>query len=261
MSSGPSNDVVEAGTGPTLAGQGLDKHFGSLHVTRSIDIEVNSGEIHALIGPNGAGKTTLLAQLSGELPSDRGTVHLDRADITDVDLPGRVHLGVCRSFQTSSPFPDFTVRENVLLALMAPDQGIGLFTRAGVDRRRNRFAAELLEQVGFRADPSTPVTELDHGATRQLEVAMVIASAPSILLLDEPMAGLASGEVEAMSALFSRLRDEYGILLVEHDMDVVFSLADRVTVLSDGEIIASGAPAEIRADQRVQAIYLRESDG
>jgi branched-chain amino acid transport system ATP-binding protein len=245
----------------TLSALGLDKHFGSLHVTRSVDIEVGSGEIHALIGPNGAGKTTLLSQLSGELASDSGSVHLDGADITDVDLPGRVHLGVCRSFQTSSPFPDFTVRENVLLALMASEGGMGLFTRADVDKGRNRLAIELLGEVGLHDDPSTPVTELDHGAIRQLEIAMVLASAPSILLFDEPMAGLAPDEVEAMSALFSRLRADLGILLVEHDMDVVFSLADRVTVQFDGEVVASGAPSEIRADERVQAIYLRESEG
>jgi branched-chain amino acid transport system ATP-binding protein len=244
----------------TLTARGVDKHFGYLHVTRSADIEVASGAIHALIGPNGAGKTTLLAQLSGELTSDSGTVHLNGTDITDVDMPGRVHLGVCRSFQTSSPFPDFTVRENVLLALMGTDPGMRLFTRAGVDRRRNRLAAELLGQVGLDADPSTPVTELDHGAIRQLEIAMVLASEPSILLLDEPMAGLAPGEVETMSVLFSRLRADHGILLVEHDMDVVFSLADRVTVLSDGAILAGGTPGEIRADERVQALYLRGSD-
>lgn len=243
----------------TLAARGLDKHFGNLHVTRSVDIEVGTGAIHALIGPNGAGKTTLLSQLCGELESDSGSVHFDGADITDVDLPGRVHLGVSRSFQTSSPFPDFTARENVFLALMASDHGMGLFARAGVDERRNRQAVELLEEVGLDADPSTPVTELDHGAIRQLEIAMVLASQPAILLLDEPMAGLAPGEVEAMSALFSRLRADYGILLVEHDMDVVFSLADRVTVLSEGEVVASGAPGEIREDERVQALYLRKS--
>jgi branched-chain amino acid transport system ATP-binding protein len=245
---------------PTLTARGVDKHFGYLHVTRSVDIEVTSGAIHALIGPNGAGKTTLLAQLSGELASDSGTVHFDGADITHVDMPGRVHLGVSRSFQTSSPFPDFTVRENVLLALMGSDHGVGLFIRAGVDRRRNRLAAELLGHVGLNADPSTPVTELDHGAIRQLEIAMVLASAPSMLLLDEPMAGLAPAEIETMSALFSQLRADHGILLVEHDMDVVFSLADRVTVISDGEILASGTPGEIRADERVQALYLRGSE-
>jgi branched-chain amino acid transport system ATP-binding protein len=144
---------------------------------------------------------------------------------------------------------------------MASEDGMGLFTRAGVDRRPNRSAIELLGEVGLHADQSTPVTELDHGAIRQLEIAMVLASSPSILLLDEPMAGLAPDEVEAMSALFSRLRSDHGILLVEHDMDVVFSLADRVTVQSDGEIVASGTPGVIRADERVQALYLRESDG
>jgi branched-chain amino acid transport system ATP-binding protein len=244
-----------------LEARGLDKHFGPLHVTRSLDLTVETGQIHALIGPNGAGKTTALAQLSGELSSDAGTVHLHGRDITDVNLPSRVDLGICRSWQTSSPFSDFSVGENVALcALAASEKRFRFFTRAAADADRNRFAASLLVDVGFDVDPSTPVTELDHGARRLLEIAMVLATKPSILLLDEPMAGLAPTDVAAVSELLLRLSANHGLLLVEHDMDVVFSLADEVTVLAEGAVIASGPPQEVRADARVRSLYLQEEE-
>ncbi len=245
--------------GVSLEARGLDKHFGNLHVTRSLDLGVSTGRIHALIGPNGAGKTTALSQMSGELRSDAGTVHLDGVDITDIDLPGRVDLGVCRSYQTSSPFPDFTVGENVALALLAAEEKrFRFFTRASADTGRRHRAEELLHDVGLDVDASTPVTALDHGTTRQLEIAMVLATGPSILLLDEPMAGLAPGEVAMLADLLRRLREKHGILLVEHDMDVVFSIADEITVLADGAVIATGTPTEIREDGNVQALYLRD---
>lgn len=238
----------------------LDKHFGNLHVTRSLDLKVSTGRIHALIGPNGAGKTTALSQLSGELASDAGRVLLDGVDITAVDLPGRVDLGICRSYQTSSPFADFTVWENVALALLASrEKRFRFFTRAAGDSERRRRATELLDEVGLDADPSSPVTALDHGALRQLEIAMVLATDPSILLLDEPMAGLAPGEARALAGLLSRLGERHGILLVEHDMDVVFAVADQITVLSEGAVIGTGTPQEIRANPDVQSLYLKES--
>ncbi|MPZ51767.1 MAG: ATP-binding cassette domain-containing protein [Acidimicrobiia bacterium] len=245
----------------TLEANGLDKHFGNLHVTWYVDLAVQTGVIHALIGPNGAGKTTLLSQLSGELPPDSGTVLLDGVDITDVGLSSRVDLGICRSFQTSSPFPDFTARENVVLALLASEgRGMGLIRGGGSDQDHNRIADDLLSDVGLDVDGSTPVPELDHGAIRQLEIAMALATDPSILLLDEPMAGLAPGEVEGLADLLGHIRSDHGIILVEHDMDVVFSLADRITVLSEGAVVASGTPNEIRDDDRVQELYLREGD-
>lgn len=253
MSEPTTSDLV------TLEARGLDKRFGYLHVTRSLDLTVETGRIHALIGPNGAGKTTALGQLSGQLRSDSGTVHLNGRDITAVGMAGRVDLGICRSWQTSAPFADFSVGENVALAaLAAEEKRFRFFARAAADEQRNRLAASLLEQVGLDVDPALPVTELHHGGQRLLEIAMVLATKPSILLLDEPMAGLAPGDVRFVSALLSRLREDHGVLLVEHDMDVVFSLADEVTVLSDGSVIASGTAEQIRADDDVRALYLQE---
>jgi branched-chain amino acid transport system ATP-binding protein len=246
----------------TLEARGLDKHFGSLHVTRSLDLAIEVGRIHALIGPNGAGKTTVLAQLSGNLMPDAGRVLFNGQDITHVDLPRRVDLGICRSWQTSSPFAGFSVGDNVALAaLAASERRFRFFTRAGADADRNRFARALLQdQVGLTVDPSLPVTELDHGGRRLLEIAMVLATRPRILLLDEPMAGLAPGDVPVVSDLLARLKADHGVLLVEHDMDVVFTLADEITVLADGQVIASGTAEEIRADPDVRALYLQEEE-
>jgi branched-chain amino acid transport system ATP-binding protein len=243
----------------TLEARGLDKHFGRLHVTRSLDLTVTTGRIHALIGPNGAGKTTALSQLGGNIAPDAGQVLLDGTDITHVDLPSRVDLGICRSWQTSSPFAGFSVGENVALAALAADEKrFRFFSRAGTDTQRNHFARSLLAEVGLDVSPSLPVTELNHGARRLLEIAMVLATRPSIVLLDEPMAGLSPADVPGVTSLLDRLRADLGILLVEHDMDVVFSLADEITVLADGAVIASGTPDEIRADTAVRALYLQE---
>ncbi len=245
----------------TLRARGLDKHYGNLHVTRDLDVEVEVGRLQALIGPNGAGKTTALAQLCGELPSAAGTVHLDERDVTAINLPGRVRLGVARSWQISAPFPDFTVGENVVLAALAAEhRGFGFRGLARRDPARNDRARHLLGEVGLRVDPATPVGELDHGGQRLLELAMVLATDPVILLLDEPMAGLTPGEVQHVSDLLVRLRADHGILLVEHDMDVVFALADGITVLADGAVLASGPPEAIRRDEQVRALYLQEVD-
>lgn len=243
----------------TLEARGLDKYFGRLHVTRSLDLAVTTGRVHALIGPNGAGKTTALSQLSGNVAPDAGQVLLDGTTITTVDMPRRVDMGICRSWQTSSPFAGFTVGENVALAaLAAREKRFRFFDRADADRERNRFALSLLDQVGLDVSPSLPVSELDHGGRRLLEIAMVLATRPSIVLLDEPMAGLSPADVPVVTSLLDRLRGELGILLVEHDMDVVFSLADQITVLAEGTVIASGTPDEIRADEAVRSLYLQE---
>lgn len=243
----------------TLEARGLDKHFGTLHVTRSLDLTVTTGRVHALIGPNGAGKTTALSQLSGSIVPDDGQVVLDGRNITQVDMPSRVDLGICRSWQTSSPFAGFSVGENVALAaLAAQEKRFRFFARAATDTQRNRFALSLLDQVELDVSPSLPVTELDHGGRRLLEIAMVLATRPSIVLLDEPMAGLSPADVPLVTSLLDRLRSELGILLVEHDMDVVFSLADHITVLAEGAVIAAGSPDEIRADEAVRSLYLQE---
>lgn len=242
-----------------LSCQGLQKAFGGLVVTDDLALSVASGEIHALIGPNGAGKTTALAQLSGELRPDAGTVWLDGADITDLSLPQRVHAGVARSYQVSSVFQDFTARENVELALQAMDRhSFRFFRPAARNAGRVERAEALLDQVGLGEEATVSAQRLSHGQTRQLEIAMAMASDPQVLLLDEPMAGMAPDEAGRLAELVRGLAEAVAVLLVEHDMDVVFSVADRISVLHQGSLIASGDPDDIRADPDVHRLYLRD---
>ena len=242
-----------------LSCRGLQKAFGGLVVTDDLALSVASGEIHALIGPNGAGKTTALAQLSGELRPDAGTVWLDGADITDLSLPQRVHAGVARSYQVSSVFQDFTARENVELALQAMDRhSFRFFRPAARNAGRVERAEVLLDQVGLGEEASVSTQRLSHGQTRQLEIAMAMASDPQVLLLDEPMAGMAPDEAGRLAELVRGLAEAVAVLLVEHDMDVVFSVADRISVLHQGSLIASGDPDDIRADPDVHRLYLRD---
>lgn len=245
-----------------LCCRGLDKHFGALHVTCGLDLDVRPGQVHALIGPNGAGKTTALAQLSGELRSDAGTVQLDGRDITELSLPDRVRAGIARSYQISSFFPGFTVRENVELALQATAGHSFRFLRpARMNFSRVTAAGELLDRVGLAGIADASAASLAHGQTRQLEIAMALASDPTIVLLDEPMAGMAPDEAHQLTDLIIQLGSEVGVLLVEHDMDIVFSVSAVITVLDQGRTIAEGTPADIRADARVQQLYLRETSG
>ena len=242
-----------------LSCRGLQKAFGGLVVTDDLALSVASGEIHALIGPNGAGKTTALAQLSGELRPDAGTVWLDGADITDPSLPQRVHAGVARSYQISSVFRDFTARENVELALQAMDRhSFRFFRPAARNAERVERAEALLDQVGLEEEANVSAQRLSHGQTRQLEIAMAMASDPQVLLLDEPMAGMAPDEATRLAELIRGLAQAIAVLLVEHDMDVVFSVADRISVLHQGSLIASGDPDHIRADPDVHRLYLRD---
>ena len=242
-----------------LSCQGLRKAFGGLIVTDALDLSVTTGEIHALIGPNGAGKTTTLAQLSGELRPDAGTVWLDGADITHLSLPQRVHAGVARSYQISSVFRDFTARENVELALQAMDRhSFRFFRPAASNAARIERAGALLDLVGLGEAAASSAQQLAHGQTRQLEIAMAMASDPKVLLLDEPMAGMAPDEASRLAELIRSLAAATAVLLVEHDMDIVFSAADRISVLHQGSLIASGDPDQIRADPDVRRLYLRE---
>ncbi|MDE0656112.1 MAG: ABC transporter ATP-binding protein [Acidimicrobiaceae bacterium] len=242
-----------------LSCQGLQKAFGGLVVTDDLALSVASGEIHALIGPNGAGKTTALAQLSGELRPDAGTVWLDGTDITDLSLPQRVHAGVALSYQISSVFRDFTARENVELALQAMDRhSFRFFRPAARNAKRIERAEALLDQVGLGEVAGFSAHRLSHGQTRQLEIAMAMASDPQVLLLDEPMAGMAPDEATRLAELIRSLAEAVAVLLVEHDMDVVFSVADRISVLHQGSLIASGDPDQIRADPDVHRLYLRD---
>ena len=241
-----------------LSCKGLRKAFGGLVVTDDLALGVSSGEVHALIGPNGAGKTTALAQLSGELRPDKGTVWLDGADITHLSLPQRVRAGVARSYQISSIFRDFTVRENVELALQAMDRhSFRFFRPAASNAGRAARADELLDLVGLNDAAGVWARRLSHGQTRQLEIAMAMASRPKVLLLDEPMAGMAPDEAGRLADLVRSLASNTAVLLVEHDMDIVFSAAHRISVLCEGALIASGDPDKIRADPDVRRMYLR----
>ncbi|MCC6719587.1 MAG: ABC transporter ATP-binding protein [Acetobacteraceae bacterium] len=237
--------------------RGLSKRFGGLVATDALDLAVGAGEVHALIGPNGAGKTTVIGQLAGELRPDGGSIWLDGADITRLAPPARVRAGLTRSFQVTQVLMAASALANVALVEQVRQGHSFRFWRpASGDARLEAPARVMLARVGLEARAATPAEDLSHGERRQLELAMALATRPRLLLLDEPMAGLGAAESAAMTALLAGLKGEVAILLVEHDMDAVFALADRVTVLLDGRAIASGPPAAIRADPAVRDAYL-----
>jgi branched-chain amino acid transport system ATP-binding protein len=237
--------------------ENLNKRFGAVVATRNLSLELHAGEIHALIGPNGAGKTTVLAQLAGEMPPDSGAIRFAGRDITRLSTPARTRLGLARSFQIIALFPDFSVEDNVALAIQAhAGHSFHFWRRARDDDRLRAPARRLLERLGLTPQADTLARNLAHGEQRQLEVAMALAGHPRLLLLDEPMAGMGPGGSRRMAELLRVLKGEVAILLVEHDMDAVFALADRISVLVYGEVIASGAPSAIRADPAVRRAYL-----
>jgi branched-chain amino acid transport system ATP-binding protein len=237
----------------------LTKRFGGVVATDALTFDVLSGEVHAVIGPNGAGKTTLLNQLVGELASDAGEVEFDGRDITRLPSWRRALLGLSRSYQVTSIFPEFTALENVALAAQAHDgRSFGCWRPAILEEQLNRPAAAALDEVGLLSRKNRRAAELAHGERRQLELAMALVSKPKLLLLDEPMAGMGRRESELMVRLLASLKGRYATVLVEHDMDAVFALADRITVLVYGRNIASGPPAAIRASAEVKRAYLGE---
>ena len=242
-----------------LETRGLVKRFGGLVATDAVSIDVRPGEIHALIGPNGAGKTTLVSQLTGSLAPDAGTIHFAGRDVTRLPTHARVRLGLARSFQITSVLREFTALENVALAVQAH---AGHSFRFLADARRDerlRGPARLgLEAVGLGARADTLAAALSHGEQRQLESAMALAGDPKLLLLDEPMAGMGAEESQHMIGFLRALKSKRAILLIEHDMDAVFQLADRITVLVYGRAIASGTPDAIRANAEVRQAYLGE---
>jgi branched-chain amino acid transport system ATP-binding protein len=244
---------------PLLAIRGLTKHFGGVLATDDIDLDIAAGETRAVIGPNGAGKTTLIAQLAGELRSDAGTIRFDGRDLTQIPGHARAALGLARSFQVTSIFRSFTALDNVVLAAQARRGHSFRFWRP-VRARDDliRPAREALEQVGLAQRADTSAAQLAHGEHRQLEIAMALVSQPKLLLLDEPTAGMSPEETQRMVRFLGTLKGRITMLLVEHDMDAVFSLADRITVLVQGKPIATGLPAEIRGNKRVREAYLGE---
>jgi len=247
---------------PLLEVRRLVKTFGAMTVTASVDLTVHPGEIHAVIGPNGAGKTTLVAQIAGELPPDSGSIRFKGKDVTRSPVHARSRSGMGRLYQLTSLFPGFSARDNVLLALQARN---GHCFRFWKDARRddslNARALECLELAGLARAGDVRAERLSHGEQRQLEVAMVMAGRPRLMLLDEPTAGMGAEETSKMVALLSRLRESHSMLLVEHDLEAVYALADRISVLVYGRVIASGGVEEIRSDPEVRKAYLGEDEG
>ena len=237
----------------------LVKRFGGLLATDNVSIDVKHGEIHALIGPNGAGKTTLVSQLTGGLAADSGTIRFLGRDVTRLPIHARVQLGLARSFQITSVLRDFSSLENVALAQQA-HRGHSFRFLADVrrDTARTEAARRGLAAVGLEARATTPASALSHGEQRQLEIAMALAGEPRLLLLDEPMAGMGPEESQRMVGLLQSLKQRCGMLLIEHDMDAVFALADRITVLVYGRVLFTGAPDEVRRHPEVRQAYLGE---
>jgi branched-chain amino acid transport system ATP-binding protein len=247
---------------PVLSVQHLVKRFGGLTATDNLSLEVMPGELHALIGPNGAGKTTAIGQIMGEIRPDAGRILFLGEEITRLSTPARVRRGLSRSFQITQLLEDDTAEANVALAVQARSgHGFRFWRDASRDARLLKPARAALDQVGLPpARWSLPVADLSHGERKQLELAVALATGPRLLLLDEPMAGLGASESLRMTEVLRALKGRIPILLVEHDMDAVFSLADRISVLVYGHCIASGTPAQIRADPQVRAAYLSEEE-
>lgn len=246
---------------PMLELKGLQKRFGALVVTDRVDLSVRPGELHAIIGPNGAGKTSLVNQISGAMQADGGRVFLDGADITRLSMTGRAQLGMARSFQLTSILPEFSAEENVALAAQARlGSSFRFFAPAAREEELNAAAVAALEQVGLAGKRRVPAGALSHGEKRSLEIAMILAAEPKLILLDEPLAGTGQEDSERLISLFDGMKGHYAILLIEHDMQAVFALADRISVLVYGRIIASGTPEMIRADAGVRAAYLGEEE-
>ena len=242
---------------PLLRVEKLVRRFGGVIATDHVSLDVGQGELHAIIGPNGAGKTTLISQLTGQLPPHSGTIHFAGADITRLPAFRRSALGLARSFQITSLLPDFTASDNVALAAQAHDgHSFYFWGNARKESALRNAALAALKRVGLEHRADVVVSRLSHGEQRELELAVALATKPQLLLLDEPMAGLGTTESARMVKLLQELRREVTIVLVEHDMEAVFALADRITVLVYGRVIASDVPAAIRQNEEVKCAYL-----
>ena len=239
--------------------ENLTKNFGGLRVTDDVTLDVMPGELHAMIGPNGAGKTTLINQISGLLAPDTGRIVFAGEDITDMPIDRRAQRGLARSFQITSILPRFSVLENVALAAQARSgTSFRFFGSAANEKELNVPALAALAQVGLAERADAPAGELSHGEKRALELAIALAMQPKLLLLDEPMAGTGHDETERLVAVLRGLKGRFPMVLVEHDMTAVFALADRISVLIYGRILASGPPVQVRADPQVVTAYLGE---
>jgi branched-chain amino acid transport system ATP-binding protein len=246
---------------PILNVRGLVKRFGGLLATDHVDLTVQPGEIHALIGPNGAGKTTLISQLMGELKPNEGAIELAGMPIDGLTTARRVSLGLARTFQITCLLPDYSVLDNVAIAVQVRQGHSFRFWRnVRSEAALREEAATFLASTGLEARANELVANLSHGEQKQLELAVALATKPRLLLLDEPMAGLGHAESQQMIGMLRDLKSRVSMLLVEHDMDAVFALADRVSVLVYGRIIATGTVDEIRDNPEVRTAYLGEGD-
>lgn len=239
----------------------LSKSFGALKVTDDVSLSVEPGEVHAIIGPNGAGKTTLISQLSGQLASDAGSVSIGDRDITHLSMPERVKLGLARSFQITSILPGFTALENVALAVQARrGSSFRFFGNVAGEAELNEAAMSALAEAGLDDRAEVLAKSLSHGEHRRLELAIALATDPKVLLLDEPLAGVGGEDAEAFVSRLQTFKGRFTMVLIEHDMDAVFALADRVSVLVYGKLIATGKPEDVRSDPAVRAAYLGEEE-
>lgn len=244
-----------------LSARGVSKRFGGLAAVSNVSLDICIGEIHAVIGPNGAGKSTLINLLSGDLSVSAGTILLGDTDLAGLSPERRARAGLGRSYQKTTIFVDFTVAENVRLAAQATSPlPLRMFGRADGDPITAPRVEAALASTGLAARAGIRARNLSHGEQRQLEIAMVLATDPRVILLDEPLAGMGQSEARRIVDLVASLRAERAILIVEHDMDAVFELADRLTVMADGRVIAAGIPDEVRRHDAVRAAYLGEEE-
>ena len=248
-------------TEPILEARKLVKSYGAMMVNAQVDLAIMPGEIHALIGPNGAGKTTLIAQVAGDLTPDSGRISYQGTDITFLPMHKRTRLGIARSFQITSIFHGFSAMDNVVLALQANNgHNFRFWRNARKYPTVRQSALAILKRVGLVQRAHSMAGNLSHGEQRQLEIAMALGTKPKLLLLDEPMAGMGAEESERMVATLRELKGQHSVLLVEHDMDAVFALADRVTVLVYGRVIATGGVDEIRCSPEERRAYLGDGE-
>jgi len=244
---------------PLLQASKLTRRFGGLAAVNNVSVDLHRGEVHGVIGTNGAGKSTLINMLSGELAASEGTIRLRRADITAWSQPKRARAGIGRSYQRTTLYPEFSVFENARLSAQAAHaRPWAVWEAARGCAYSTGVAHEALAAAGLADKAESLAGTLSHGGKRQLEIAMCLATRPQVLLLDEPLAGMGAEETKRMLALLQDLKREHAVLLVEHDMDAVFRIADRITVMVNGEVIASDTPERIRTDPQVRVAYLGE---
>jgi branched-chain amino acid transport system ATP-binding protein len=253
--------MTEAQRGaPLLEARGLTRRFGGLTAVNAVSLDLHRGEVHAVIGTNGAGKSTLINMLSGELPASAGSIVFAGDEVTGWSQPRRARAGIGRSYQRTTIFNEFSVFENARLCAQAAEpRAWALWQRAAACTRSGAIAHEALVAAGLAERSARPAGVLSHGGKRQLEIAMCLATKPQVLLLDEPLAGMGAEETERMLALLAELKRGHAVLLVEHDMDAVFRIADRITVMVNGEVIASDLPERIRSNEQVQLAYLGDA--